>query len=257
MGVGATPPKPWFFIMRPILNYEKNKTLGSYGLIFMEDIHSIKYSARTAYFKCVCGNIFEAKISQVKCGHIKRCRQCIKKEWANNFIQRAKETHGDRYDYSFVNYTLSRQNVDILCLIHGLFKQRADNHIHGKGCPLCNKCGWRTRSDWVAIAKNRTCYLYLANYFNNNESFIKVGITSQISAKVRIRRNNPYNFNIIYCLCGDAKFIYNAEKNTHKMFKSYNYTPQLKFGGCTECYDYNIKETMLSYMKMMVIPNAH
>lgn len=53
------------------------------------------------------------------------------------FISKAKEVHGDKYDYSKVNYTKAKSNVCIICPIHGEFWQRADNHLHGKGCPIC------------------------------------------------------------------------------------------------------------------------
>lgn len=54
------------------------------------------------------------------------------------FIQRAKEIHGDKYDYSKVNYINSYTKVCIICPIHGTFEQ--DPHTHLKGCG-CSKCG--------------------------------------------------------------------------------------------------------------------
>ena len=55
-----------------------------------------------------------------------------------DFILRAKEIHGNKYDYSRVNYTLSTDKVLIRCNTCGyIFKQIASEHLHGKGCPNC------------------------------------------------------------------------------------------------------------------------
>lgn len=70
------------------------------------------------------------------------CPVCarIKRTSENTFIQRAKEVHGDKYDYSKTEYINKRTKVCIICPIHGEFWQRPHNHIHGKqGCPECGK----------------------------------------------------------------------------------------------------------------------
>jgi very-short-patch-repair endonuclease len=54
------------------------------------------------------------------------------------FIRRAKEKHGDLYDYSLVNYVTIRQPIEIICKIHGVFKQLPGNHLAGRGCVVCN-----------------------------------------------------------------------------------------------------------------------
>ena len=53
------------------------------------------------------------------------------------FIQRAKEIHGDKYDYSKSVYQKSIIPVEIVCPIHGSFYMRPHNHLKGQGCPLC------------------------------------------------------------------------------------------------------------------------
>ena len=52
------------------------------------------------------------------------------------FIQRAKEVHGDVYDYSKVEYT-SKNLIKIICKVHGEFMQKPNNHLSGQGCKLC------------------------------------------------------------------------------------------------------------------------
>ena len=57
-----------------------------------------------------------------------------------DFIKRAKEVHGDKYDYSKTEYINKRTKVIITCPIHGDFTQSPHNHVFQKqGCPICGK----------------------------------------------------------------------------------------------------------------------
>lgn len=53
------------------------------------------------------------------------------------FILRAKEKHGDKYDYSKVVYNNVHEKVLIVCPIHKEFMQIAKDHLSGKGCRQC------------------------------------------------------------------------------------------------------------------------
>jgi hypothetical protein len=55
------------------------------------------------------------------------------------FIDRAKKIHGNKYDYSLVDYKDGRTKVIIICPIHGEFLQQPFNHINGNGCPICQE----------------------------------------------------------------------------------------------------------------------
>ena len=55
------------------------------------------------------------------------------------FIRRAREKHGDKYDYSQVEYVGTETKVTIVCPIHGPFQQTPKNHMNGKGCPECGR----------------------------------------------------------------------------------------------------------------------
>lgn len=58
------------------------------------------------------------------------------------FIKRARAIHGDRYDYSKVNYVRSITNVEIVCRLHGSFFQSPHNHLsESAGCPKCSSIG--------------------------------------------------------------------------------------------------------------------
>ena len=53
------------------------------------------------------------------------------------FIKRARDVHGDKYDYSKVEYVNSTTKVCIICPIHGEFWQRPSHHTDGRGCKKC------------------------------------------------------------------------------------------------------------------------
>lgn len=54
-----------------------------------------------------------------------------------DFIRRAREVHGNRYDYSKVLYVAAKRNVTIICPEHGEFEQSPANHCTGRGCQEC------------------------------------------------------------------------------------------------------------------------
>lgn len=54
------------------------------------------------------------------------------------FIKRAKGKHGNRYDYTNTVLKPNPQYIEIACPTHGVFEQRAGQHIAGKGCRGCS-----------------------------------------------------------------------------------------------------------------------
>ena len=71
-----------------------------------------------------------------KCGIISRVKKRTLTQ--DEFIRRANEIHGGKYDYSKVVYTKSRDDVTIICPQHGEFTQKANSHLMGDGCPRCH-----------------------------------------------------------------------------------------------------------------------
>lgn len=57
-------------------------------------------------------------------------------EW---FINKAKEIHGNKYDYSKVEYKKNNIKVCIICPEHGEFWQTPNDHLNYRGCPKCGK----------------------------------------------------------------------------------------------------------------------
>ena len=57
----------------------------------------------------------------------------------DEFISKARTIHGDKYDYSKINYINAKTKVCIICPEHGEFWQTPTNHLSGYGCPECKK----------------------------------------------------------------------------------------------------------------------
>lgn len=53
------------------------------------------------------------------------------------FVDRAKDVHGDKYDYDENSYIMMSEKVRVRCGTHGWFKQTATQHVRGHGCNLC------------------------------------------------------------------------------------------------------------------------
>ena len=56
----------------------------------------------------------------------------------DEFIENARTVHGDRYDYSLVEYVNNRTKVKISCSEHGVFRQVPNSHMNGNGCRGCS-----------------------------------------------------------------------------------------------------------------------
>lgn len=78
------------------------------------------------------------KVGTVGCPECGRIRQGKPLDTLADFVGKAKNAHGDKYDYSEVSYVNSFTKVKIGCLLHGVFEKSPGNHINNKqGCPTC------------------------------------------------------------------------------------------------------------------------
>lgn len=59
------------------------------------------------------------------------------KKTQEQFIAESKRIHGDKYDYSKVEYINNKSKVCIICKKHGEFWQEAGGHLKGYGCQKC------------------------------------------------------------------------------------------------------------------------
>ena len=105
------------------------------------DYSLVKYKGNKLKVKIIClkHGIFE----QTPNHHMRGigCSKCTTSHKLNSeeFIKKAKKTHGNKYDYSKINYINSQTTVSILCRKHGTFKQTPNSHLANHGCPKCNE----------------------------------------------------------------------------------------------------------------------
>ena len=106
-----------------------------------------------------------------------------KKLLNDEFIEKAIKKHGDKYDYSKVEYKYAKENVIIICHKtypwgeeHGKFLQTPDTHLQSRGCPKCSKVHRPTTSEWIKMAKwiHGKRYDYSKVVYKNNRTKIRI-----------------------------------------------------------------------------------
>lgn len=144
----------------------------------------------------------------------------------SNVINRFKNKHGDKYDYSKVvvlkNETFNKK-FEIVCKIHGSFHQRYFNHLIGEGCPRCGAIsgaeklklkptGW-SHTDWIKSSRRSInfesykCYIVKLKSNSCEEEFYKIGRT-YLSLNKRFNSIKHYKVKeIIKIYEGDAEYI--------------------------------------------------
>lgn len=134
-----------------------------------------------------------------------------------DFIKCAKKVHGDKYDYSNVNYEKAKKKVKIICPIHGDFYQKPIEHLNGIGCPYCNESKLekmvnlnfpfleREKTfDWLIYKK----HLYLDFYDDKN--------------KIAIECQGVQHFNTSFDFFTDKKLIHKRDKIKYNLCKEHN-----------------------------------
>ena len=96
-----------------------------------------------------------------KCG--RKSINADRKLTTEEFIKKAKEVHGDKYDYSKVEYKNNKTPVTIICPIHGEFRQRPANHLNGNGCKKCAVEESRLSKE-IFITRSRLIHGYKYDY---------------------------------------------------------------------------------------------
>ena len=131
-----------------------------------KEVHGDKYDYSKVEYKgvdekvcIICpehGEFWQTPLTHIYgggCG-CKECRKnllhdrfkCSKEE----FIEKARKVHGNKYDYSNVKYENSHSKIKIICPVHGEFIQEAYSHLNGRGCP---KCGKECKGEKISKAK--------------------------------------------------------------------------------------------------------
>jgi len=106
-------------------------------------------------------------------GHKSGCKECVfdaLRLTTEEFIEKSRLRHGNKYDYSRVEYKTNHDKVELICKEHGSFWQMPMNHIKETGCPGCAVTGFDQTKPGILY--------YLAVLTDNNETLYKIGITN-------------------------------------------------------------------------------
>ena len=115
------------------------------------EVHGDKYDYSKVEYKnnkekvcIICKEEGHREFYQIPSSHLKGngCPKCGRnaRPTTEEFIKKAKEVHGDKYDYSKVEYKNSKEKVCIICKEEGHreFYQTPNDHLQGIGCPNCS-----------------------------------------------------------------------------------------------------------------------
>lgn len=211
-------------------------------------IHSNKYDySKANYVKSefhidiICKK--HGTFSQTPNNHFKGrgCPKCAKNGVllnTNEYLKKAKKIHGEKYDYSKVNYQNSKIKIEITCNNHGFFLQRPEAHLYGAGCPKCYRESRRSNvSDFISKSKkiHGDIYNYDLTVFKNDKT--NVIITCKKHGNFE-QRPDTHKAGGGCPTCSNSKgektiseFLYNKEIEfiSNKMFDDCIFKRRLKF----------------------------
>jgi hypothetical protein len=132
----------------------------------------------------------------------------------DEYIEKVKKIHGDKYDYSKTNYTMANKKIIIICKNnkHGEFEIKAASHMFGQGCQKCTGNYTYKKEEWIDIVSK------IHNNKYNYDKVIYINNTTPVTItcpKHGDFNQKPYSHTIYGCPgvgCG------NAIKNTTEGF---------------------------------------
>lgn len=137
----------------------------------------------------------------------------------DQFIEKARKKHSNKYNYSKVNYIRGDKKVTIICPDHGEFEQTPGNHLAGRGCIKCR---------------------------NEYNSKFNLFTTEQFIKRSKVIHNNKYDY---------SKSIYSGKRNliniicpVHGEFSQLAGN-HLQGRGCSKCHFDNKKLTTEQFIE--------
>lgn len=109
------------------------------------------------------GEFKQTPIDHIKGKGCNKCKGGVR-DTTESFIEKAKKIHGDKYDYSNVEYINSHTRVNIICPKHGEFSQIPNNHLNGNGCKIC-----RSEKMKHILSFDKEQFVTKSNVIHNNK----------------------------------------------------------------------------------------
>ncbi|MFF2244264.1 hypothetical protein ACFVTM_08815 [Arthrobacter sp. NPDC058130] len=118
------------------------------------DYHLVDYTGTAKHVDIVCKQ--HGVFRQIANNHLdgQGCRDCsgLTPLGTAEFIRRAQDVHGDKYDYQLVEYVNMTTKVTIRCPEKHSFEQSPGNHLSGGGCWACSGRMRHTNETFAARA---------------------------------------------------------------------------------------------------------
>ena len=192
-----------------------------------------------------------------KCGVVSMQNKLKKNQ--DNFILESKEIHGDKYDYSLVNYTARHRMINIICKEHGQFYQKASEHIRGYGCSKCAKNEKLIKEEFInrCILKHNNKFDYSNIYYDSLKSNIILNCKTHGNFNIKAK-NHMAGGGCVKCAISTDQYILqsfieslsvNYSINNRSIIKPYEidiYIPEYNFGieyNGSYWHSYNSQET--------------
>lgn len=131
------------------------------------DYSKVEYINTTSKVCIICpkhGEFWQSPNHHLNGNNCPKCAHQSYLHTTESFIDEAKKVHGDKYDYSKVEYVNSHTKVCIICPIHGEFWQLPTNHLRGRGCA---KCKAKATSDRQTSSRDE--FIRKANIIHGNK----------------------------------------------------------------------------------------
>jgi Fe2+ or Zn2+ uptake regulation protein len=152
----------------------------------------------------------------------------------NEFIEKSKLIHNNKYDYSKVKYKNHGSLIVIICPNHGEFIQSANAHLSGKGCSKCifkiskpeisflnyMKISEENRQVYIKPykidgidLKTNTLYEFLGDYFHGNPKKFNKDIINKTTKKSfgELYQNTFKKFDKLKSLGYNIKYIWESD----------------------------------------------
>lgn len=130
------------------------------------DYSELNYAGSTQTVIIGCkehGNFEQVATTHLRGGGCPKCaikqRNFNLKYSTDQFIIISKKLHGDKYDYSLVDYEYNTDKVTIICPKHGKFEQKPNIHLQGSGCPMCKQSRGEEKITQF-LTKNNVKFIY-------------------------------------------------------------------------------------------------
>lgn len=116
-----------------------NKAVSIHGDKY--DYSHVRYINSNTKVEIICpihGSFWQTPNMHIGMKH-QGCPMCggTKRMTIEEFVKKARNIHGNRYDYSLAVYKNNKTKVELICQEHGVFAITPNAHLRGDGCPLC------------------------------------------------------------------------------------------------------------------------